>query len=207
VRIWRLLGAALAVPVMLGGLLLVTAGPAAACTCVQMTEAQHAASANAVFVGALVDSRVDPSVLTRKYRQARLKERDARSTFRNLDPVALTFEVSRVYKGAVGKRQEIVIPRRPPGAGPAGSMFPRVRGRGFCSRISRQMTTRTSSIPASTSRPSRPCALEDPGRWLTVVNRPLVGRRPVSPAGRTAGRPRPVSLLAPGSWPQGSRPA
>ena len=59
VRIWRLLGAALAVPVMLGGLVLVTAGPAAACTCVQMTEAQHAASANAVFVGALVDSRDD----------------------------------------------------------------------------------------------------------------------------------------------------
>jgi hypothetical protein len=74
VRTWRLLGAALAMPVMLGGLLLVTAEPAAACTCLPMTEAQHAGSANAVFVGALVDSRVDPSVLTRKYRQARLKE-------------------------------------------------------------------------------------------------------------------------------------
>jgi hypothetical protein len=124
VRIWRLLGAALAVPVMLGGLLLVTAGPAAACTCVQMTEAQHAASANAVFVGALVDSRVDPSVLTRKYRQARLKERDARSTFRNLDPVVLTFEVSRVYKGAVGKRQEIVIPPAATRGGTCGFYVP-----------------------------------------------------------------------------------
>jgi hypothetical protein len=128
VRIWRLLGVVLAVPVMLGGLLLVTAEPAAGCTCVQMTEAQHAASVKTVFVGALVDSRVDPSVLTRKYREARLRERDARSTFRNLDPVVLTFEVSRVYKGAVGKRQEIVIPPGPPGTGPAGSMFPRVWG-------------------------------------------------------------------------------
>ena len=109
-RIWRLLAAVLAVPVMLGGLLLVTAEPAAGCTCVQMTEAQHAARAKTVFVGALVNSRVDPSVFTRKYREARLRDRNARSTFRDLDPVVLTFEVSRVYKGAVGKRQEIVIP-------------------------------------------------------------------------------------------------
>lgn len=116
-RIWRLLGVVLAVPVMLGGLLLVTAGPAAACTCLQMTEAQHAASVKTVFVGALVDSRVDPSVLTRKYRQQQekrieaLKERLGRSALAfEEDPVVLTFEVSRVYKEAVGKRQEIVIP-------------------------------------------------------------------------------------------------
>jgi hypothetical protein len=32
-----------------------------------------------------------------------------------LDPVVLTFEVNRVYEGAVGKRQKIVIPRRGPG--------------------------------------------------------------------------------------------
>jgi len=124
VRTWRLLGAALAMPVMLGGLLLVTAEPAAACTCLPMTEAQHAGSANAVFVGALVDSRVDPSVLTRKYRQARLKERDERSIFRNLDPVVLTFEVSRVYKGAVGKRQEIVIPPAATRGGTCGFYVP-----------------------------------------------------------------------------------
>ena len=116
-RIWRLLGAVLAVSVMLGGLLLVTAGPAAACTCAQMTEAQLAARVEVLFVGTLVSSRVDPSVLTREYRQREeqrikeLKQRFGRSAVAGeLDPVVLTFEVSRIYKGAVGKRQEIVIP-------------------------------------------------------------------------------------------------
>ena len=122
VGIWRLLGAVLAVSVMLGGLLLVTAGPAAACTCARgVSEAQVAASADAVFVGTLVGSRVDPSVLTREYRQREeqrikeLKERFGPPTAPagELDPVVLTFAVSRVYKGTVGKRQEIVIP---PGA-------------------------------------------------------------------------------------------
>ena len=114
-RIWRLLAAVLAVPVMISGLLLVTAGPAAACTCAGGNDADHAASADAVFVGTLVSSRVDRSVLTREYRQRQEKrieeEPVGRSTLANLlDPVVLTFEVSRVYKGAVGKRPEIAIP-------------------------------------------------------------------------------------------------
>jgi hypothetical protein len=114
VRIWRLLGAVLAVPMMLGGLLLVTAGPAAACTCIQMTEAQLAARVDVLFVGTLVGSRVDPSLLTREYREERKRrERADRSAVREPDPVVLTFEVTRVYKGAVGKRQEIVIPHPP----------------------------------------------------------------------------------------------
>jgi hypothetical protein len=114
VRIRRLLGAILAVSMMLGGLLLVTAGPAAACTCAQMTEAQHAARVDALFVGTLVSSRVDPSVLTREYREEKKRrERVDRSAIREPDPVVLTFEVTRVYKGAVGKRQEIVIPFPP----------------------------------------------------------------------------------------------
>jgi hypothetical protein len=119
VRIWRLLGAVLAVSVMLGGLLLVTARPAAACTCARISEAQLAASVDVLFVGTLVSSRVDPSVLTREYRQREekrikeLKERFGQSAMvrREPDPVVLTFEVSRVYKGRVGKRQEIVIPQ------------------------------------------------------------------------------------------------
>jgi hypothetical protein len=115
VRIWRLLGAVLAVPLMLGGLVLVTAGPAAACTCARgVSEAQVASRADAVFVGALASSRVDPSVLTREYREERKRrERVNRSAVREPDPVVLTFEVTRVYKGAVGKRQEIVIPFPP----------------------------------------------------------------------------------------------
>jgi hypothetical protein len=114
VRIWRLLGAVLTVSVMLGGLVLVTAGPAAACSCAQMTEAQHAARIDVLFVGTLVGSRVDPSVLTREYREEKKRrERVDRSAVPEPDPVVLTFEVSRVYKGAVGKRQEIVIPHPP----------------------------------------------------------------------------------------------
>jgi hypothetical protein len=104
----------------------VTAGPAAACTCAQMTEAQLAARIDVLFVGTLVSSRVDPSVLTREYREERkrrarvnppaIQESDPvvdRSAIPEPDPVVLTFEVTRVYKGAVGKRQEIVIPHPP----------------------------------------------------------------------------------------------
>jgi hypothetical protein len=61
VRIRRLLGAALTVAVMAGGLVLLAAGPAAACTCPRIgTDAQQAARADAVFVGAVVGRTVDP---------------------------------------------------------------------------------------------------------------------------------------------------
>ena len=113
-RIGRLLGAVLAVSMMLGGLLLVIAGPATACTCVQMTEAQLAARVDALFVGTLVSSRVDPSLLTREYREEKKRREQVNpSAIRESDPVVLTFEVTRVYKGAVGKRQEIVISHPP----------------------------------------------------------------------------------------------
>jgi hypothetical protein len=57
VKIRRVLGAALTVPMLIGALVLVTAGPAAACTCAQMTEAQLAARVDVLFVGTLVSSR------------------------------------------------------------------------------------------------------------------------------------------------------
>ena len=63
-RIRRLLGAAFAVSVLLGGLLLVTvtAGPAAACTCFAGdSEPKRAARADAIFVGTLVGKpKADP---------------------------------------------------------------------------------------------------------------------------------------------------
>jgi hypothetical protein len=58
VTVRRLLGAALTVPLLIGGLVLVTAGPAAACTCPAESEAQQAARADAVFVGTVL-SRVN----------------------------------------------------------------------------------------------------------------------------------------------------
>jgi hypothetical protein len=144
VTIRGLLRAALTVPVMIGGWLLVTAGPAAACSCARISEAEVAARVDAVFVGRLVGSRVDPSALTREYRareyreyreqvgQAmKLADRRQRASFadqlrgpmRNVDPVVLTFEVTRVYKGVVGKPQEIVFPR-PAGGEACGSYVP-----------------------------------------------------------------------------------
>jgi hypothetical protein len=109
VKIRRLFGAALTVSVLLGGLLLVTvtAGPAAACSCVRMrSEVERAARADAIFVGTLVGGgRVDPSASAPKTRSRPFPA-----------PVVFTFEVSRVYKGAVGQRQEIVTP----GGGGAG---------------------------------------------------------------------------------------
>jgi hypothetical protein len=79
-----------------------------------MTEAQLAARVDVLFVGTLVSSRVDSSVLTREYREERKRrERVDRWAVPQSDPVVLTFEVTRVYKGAVGKRQEIVIPFPP----------------------------------------------------------------------------------------------
>ena len=57
-RIWvtirRLLRAGLTVPLLSGGLLLVTAGPAVACSCpIAKSEAERVARADAVFVGTL----------------------------------------------------------------------------------------------------------------------------------------------------------
>jgi hypothetical protein len=107
VRIPRRLGAAaLTVAVMAGGLLVMTAGPAAACSCaIPGSEAERIARADAVFVGELVGSRVDPSASPRETRRIPYPA-----------PVVLTFQVSRVVKGAVSERQEIVTP----GGGGAG---------------------------------------------------------------------------------------
>lgn len=69
----------------------VTAAPAYACDCVTRSEAEHFQSAEAVFAGTLVDRAVSQSG---KYLSSR-------------DPVTLTFEVSRVYKGDVGAIQDI----------------------------------------------------------------------------------------------------
>lgn len=112
----KLLGAALAMPVLLGGLVLLTAGPAAACTCWSpRSEAGRVARADAVFVGTLVSNVIhvdhkarelmaspDPAVAWRAFRSD-----STRSVW--------TFQVSRVYKGAVGQRQEIITPPGAPG--------------------------------------------------------------------------------------------
>jgi hypothetical protein len=117
----RLLGAALTVSVMLGGLLLVTVGPAAASTCVSSgtetgSDAQRAGNADAVFVGELVSrvDRTDQAALAELDELAREPKSRRSDRFDQLlgevmgSSAVLTFEVSRVYKGAVGERQEIV---------------------------------------------------------------------------------------------------
>jgi hypothetical protein len=118
VTVRRLLGAALTVPVLLGGLLLMTAGPAAACTCVRVrSEAERVAGADAIFVGTLV-SQVDRTDRAARAELAELAQEPGRRSDRfyqllekvgRSSSVVLTFEVSRVYKGTVGRR-EIVTP-------------------------------------------------------------------------------------------------
>ena len=111
----RLLGAALMVSVLLGGLVVVTAGPAVACSCaIVRSEAERVARSDAVFVGTLVS-------------QVERIDQKARELMRSSDPavrlrvyssdssrVVWTFQVSRVYKGVVGERQEIVTSMEPP---------------------------------------------------------------------------------------------
>jgi hypothetical protein len=136
VRIRTLLGAALTVPVLIGGLVLVTAGSAAACSYpTPASEAEYAARADAVLVGALVSrvDRIDRAAQTaraelarkvgiRPYSVDQVRELIGKVA-RSSDRAVLTFEVWRVYKGAVGERQEIVTSPGPcarplSGAGP-----------------------------------------------------------------------------------------
>lgn len=88
----RLVGAALTMPVLIGGLLLVTARPAAACSCAVMSEAKKAAYADAIFAGTLIDRRIG---------------QPSGAATSSTHMAVWTFEVSRVYKGAVNRRQEI----------------------------------------------------------------------------------------------------
>ena len=122
-RIRRLLGTALTVLMLIGGLLLVTAGPAAACSYPiprSASEATYAARADAIFVGTLVSQvkrndgvaaaardELARELQRRPYRGERVAELMGKIRHSS-DLAVLTFEVRRVYKGTVGKRQEVV---------------------------------------------------------------------------------------------------
>lgn len=119
-RIRRLLGAALTVPLLIGAWLLVTAGPAVACSCAMVrSESERAARADAIFVGQLISrvDRIDPQVerAVREFTRTSNRAVVARAMRNNSSRTVWTFQVSRVYKGAVGKRQEIVTPPGGPG--------------------------------------------------------------------------------------------
>ena len=125
-RIPRLLRTVLTVPMLIGGLLLVTAGPAAACTYpVPASEATSAARADAVFVGTLVSQvnqwdwaasaardELAREVQRRPYRRQRV-DKLLRKVTHSSNRAVLTFEVRRVYKGTVGRRHEIVTSLAP----------------------------------------------------------------------------------------------
>jgi hypothetical protein len=122
VKIWRLLGGVLTVAVLQGGLLLVTARPAVACSCAMRgSDAQHAARADAVFVGTLISqvTQIDPRTEQAQHEFTRTSDPRVlvRALRNDTSRTVWTFQVSRVYKGAVGERQEIVAP---PG-GPSGA--------------------------------------------------------------------------------------
>jgi hypothetical protein len=99
----------------------VTAGPAAACTlAVPPPEATNTARADAVFVGTLVsqvnqwdraaEAARDELVREVQRRPPRRQRVDEllRKVAQSSDRAVLTFEVRRVYKGRVGRRQEVV---------------------------------------------------------------------------------------------------
>jgi hypothetical protein len=117
--IWRLLRAALGVPLLLGGLVLVTAEPAAACTCYGMSEADRVARYDAVFVGRLVSHviQIDPRYEAAQREFTRTSDLAPlhRAVENNSSRSVWTFQVSRVYKGAVRRRQEIITPPGAPG--------------------------------------------------------------------------------------------
>jgi hypothetical protein len=156
VTVRRLLGAALTLPPLIGGLVLVAAGPAAACSCaIPGSEAQRAARADAVFVGTLISqaTQIDPRVERAQREFTRTSDQRVlvRALRNNTSRTVWTFKVSRVYKGAVGKRQEIVtaaggsscgLELRGPGpflvfaykpAGDRSRLEPRQYGSGLCS--------------------------------------------------------------------------
>jgi hypothetical protein len=74
--------------------LAINATPAAACTCEMQTSVRHAARADVVFTGRLLE--IDEGV-----------RGVVRST---MDPVTYRFEVARVYKGAVPQNASVVSP-------------------------------------------------------------------------------------------------
>src|SRR5918995_7014499 len=195
VTIRRLVGAALTVPGLIGGLMLVTARPAAACSCAVMSEARKAAYADAIFVGTLIDRRIgEPTgAVTSSTHMA-----------------VWTFEVSRAYKGTVSKRQEIAT------AMSGASCGLELSGPGpflvFARRpndaVARAGGATASSIPANTSRT---CA-SGHEQCPTAANQPLAGyhparqhRPPPLPQQRHPRQRRLASRLASERWPRWSR--
>jgi hypothetical protein len=107
----RLLGAALTVPVLIGALVLMTAGPAVACSCaIVRSEAERVTRADAVFVGTLVSQVTQADYKARELMASPDPAVRIRALMNDTSRTVWTFQVSRVYKGAVGKRQEIVTP-------------------------------------------------------------------------------------------------
>ena len=113
----KLLGAALVMPMLLGGLVLLTAGPAAACTCYGMSEAERVTSADAVFVGTLVSRSIRIDQRAQELKASSDPAVAWRASLSDSTHSVWTFQVSRVYKGAVGQRQEIITPPGAPGGG------------------------------------------------------------------------------------------
>lgn len=119
-RVRRLLRAALTLPLLIGGLVLVSASPAAACSCaIPGSETERATRANAVFVGTLISqaTQIDPRVERAQGEFTRTSDQKVlvRALRNDTSRTVWAFQVSRVYKGTVGERQEIVAPPGGPG--------------------------------------------------------------------------------------------
>ena len=115
----RLLGAALTLGLLFGGMV-VTAAPAVACSCaIPGSEAERAARADAVFAGTLISQPTQNNPRREAAQSELTRTSDQRVLVRALrndtSRTVWTFQVSWVYKGAVDERQEIVAPPGGPG--------------------------------------------------------------------------------------------
>jgi hypothetical protein len=184
VRLRRTLGAALTVPVLVGALLLLTAGPAVACTCsTPRTDAERAARHDAVFVGQLVSSTDWVDQQARDLMRSSKPSEVFQGFKSDSSRVVWIFEVGRVYRGAVGKRQAIVTPT--PSGGTCGRKTVLFHGPG--------------PFLVFASWPSAEAARKyqlEPGQYLSDVSmcassRPLAdgGEPALGPSGGRPGRP------------------
>jgi len=80
--------------VLVGAVLLISAPPAAACSCGISSDAQAFESSDVVFTGELLEIRTPPGV-----------------PYSSADPERFIFEVDAVYKGDARSTQSVVTPR------------------------------------------------------------------------------------------------
>ncbi len=93
----RRIARALLVVTLLPVALVVTASPAAACSCAEVSDEEYVELADVVFLGEFVDYEFE-------------QDPDGDGRWSDLDPAVWTFEVADVYKGTAFEKQRVLSP-------------------------------------------------------------------------------------------------